>query len=141
MLRDTILWVHVLCGALWVVVSLSFVLAASATAGGERTTFAARVAPKLNRLNLIAIILLPLTGLGNLFFVGRAHHFHLPAAFDEVLSAKLLLLCGMAIALKVAWSAANDLGGGARRLLWLYGAMVAMGAMALMLGLWLAGSA
>jgi len=30
---------------------------------------------------------------------------------------------------------------GERRLLWLYGAMAAMGAVALMLGLWLAGSA
>jgi hypothetical protein len=141
MLRDAILWVHVLCGTMWVVVSLSFVLAASATAGGERTAFTARVAPKLNRLNLIAIILLPLTGLGNLFFVGRAHHFRLPAAFDEVLSAKVLLLCGMAVALKVAWSAARDRSDGTRRLMWLYGAMAAMGAIALMLGLWLAGSA
>lgn len=141
MLRDTILWVHVLCGTLWVVVSLSFVLAASATTGDERNAFAARVAPKLNRLNLIAVILLPLTGLGNLFFVGRAHHFDLPAAFDEVLSVKVLLLCGMAILLKFAWSAAKDRTHGARHLLWLYGAMAAMGATALMLGLWLAGSA
>jgi hypothetical protein len=140
MLRNTILWVHVLCGALWVAVSLSFVLAASAIADGERAAFAARVAPKLNRLNLVAIVLLPLTGAANLFYVGRAHHFRYPAAFAEVLSAKLVLLCGMAIALGVAWGAAADHVRGARRLLWLYGAMAAMGAVALMLGLWLAGS-
>lgn len=141
MLSSAILWVHVLCGALWLAVNLSFVLAASATADGERAAFAARVAPKLNRLNLAAIVLLPLTGIGNLLYVGRAHHFRLPAAFAEVLSAKLLLLCGMAVALGVAWGAAGDRTRGAQRLLWLYGAMAAMGAVALMLGLWLAGSA
>lgn len=141
MLRDTILCIHVLCGALWVAVSLSFVLAVSAMGDGERAAFAARAAPKLNRLNLIAVILLPLTGLGNLYFVGRAHHFRLPMAFDEVLGAKVLLLCGMAVALKLAWNAASGGNRGTRRLPWLYAAMAAMGAIALMLGLWLAGSA
>jgi hypothetical protein len=48
--------------------------------------------------------------------------------------------------LAIAWGTAARLGSGAagageRRLLWLYGAMAAMGAVALMLGLWLAGSA
>ncbi|HZO81885.1 MAG TPA: hypothetical protein VFB33_09325 [Candidatus Binataceae bacterium] len=141
MLSETILWIHVLCGALWVAVSLSFVLAAAATADGEREAFAARVAPKLNRLNLVAIALLPLTGVANLVYVGRGHHFRYPPAFAGVLSVKLVLLCGMAVALGVAWSAATDRARGARRLLWLYGAMAAMGAVALMLGLWLAGSA
>jgi K+-transporting ATPase A subunit len=141
MLRDAILWVHVLCGALLTAVSLSFVFAASAIADDERAAFAKRVVPKINRLNLIAIILLPLTGLGNLFFVDRAHHFRLPAAFTELVSVKVVLLCGIAVALKMAWGAATDRSRDTRRLLWLYGAMAAMGAVALMLGLWLAGSA
>ena len=145
MLRIAILWIHVLCGALWVAVSLSFVLAAGATAEAERAAFSARVAATLNRLNLAAIVLLPLSGIGNLYYVGRAHHFHYRAAFIEVLGAKLLLLCGMAAALGVAWAAAASFGApapnGTRRLLWLYGAMAAMGAVALLLGLWLSGSA
>ena len=145
MLRSAFLWIHVLCGSLWVAVSLSFVLAAGASTGEERAGFAARVAPRLNRLNLAAIVLLPLTGIANLFYVARARHFSLPTAFVEVLGAKLLLLCGMAAAFTIAWGAAESLGsgaqGGERRLLWLYGAMAAMGAVALMLGLWLAGSA
>jgi hypothetical protein len=146
MLRTSFLWIHVLCGALWVATSLSFVLAAGASTESERTGFASRVAPVLNRLNLGAIVLLPLTGIANLIYVARAHHFRLPAAFVEVLGAKLLLLCGMAAALALAWGAAARLGSGApgngeRRLVWLYGAMAAMGAVALMLGLWLAGSA
>ena len=148
MLRIAFLWIHVLGGALWVAVSLSFVLAAGASTEAERAGFAARVAPRLNRLNLAAIVLLPLSGIANLFYVARARRFSLPPAFVAVLSFKLLLWCGMAAALAVAWGAATGLGagarGGARRLRWLlrlYGAMAAMGAVALMLGLWLAGSA
>jgi len=147
MLRTTFLWIHVLCGAIWVAVSLSFVLAGGASTESERAGFASRVAPVLNRLNLAAITTLPLSGIANLIFVARERHFSLPAAFMEVLGAKLLLLCGMAAALAVAWGTAARLGSGApgaageRRLLWLYGAMAAMGAVALMLGLWLAGSA
>jgi hypothetical protein len=146
MLRTALLWIHVLCGALWVAVSLSFVLAAGASTESERPGFAARVAPALNRLNLAAIAILPLSGIANLIFIASEHRFRLPVAFVEVLGAKLLLLCGMAAALAAAWGAAAKLGSGSpgdgeRRLLWLYGAMAAMGAIALMLGLWLAGSA
>jgi hypothetical protein len=132
------------------VVSLSFVLAAGASSEAERAGFAARVAPVLNRLNLAAIVILPLSGIANLTFVVRERHFRLPSAFVEVLGVKLLLLCGMAVALTLAWGTVTNLGSrvpptasgaGERRLLWLYGAMAAMGAVALMLGLWLAGSA
>jgi hypothetical protein len=146
MLRTTLLWIHVLCGAVWVVASLSFVLAAGASTGNERTELAARVAPVLNRLNLAAIVVLPLSGIGNLIFVAREHRFRLPTGFLAVLGAKLLLLCAMAAALALAWGTAAKFDSGAmaegeRRLLWLYGAMAACGAVALMLGLWLAGSA
>ncbi len=150
MLRTAFLWIHVSCGALWVVVSLSFVLAAGATGAGERAGFAARVSARFNRLNLIAIALLPLSGIANLAFVARAHRYRLPTAFVEVLAAKLALLCAMVAALAMAWSATGALArersrGAAdprvRRLLWLYGAMALMGAVALMLGVWLAGSA
>src|SRR5579864_2594791 len=146
MLRTIFLWIHVVCGALWVAVSLSFMLAAGASTETERVNFTARVAPVLNRVNLAALAILPLSGIANLIFVARERHFRLPAAFVEVLSAKVLLLCGMAAALTLAWATAARLGSGAagageRRLLWLYGAMAAMGAVTLMLGLWLAGSA
>lgn len=143
-LRTVILSIHVLCGALWVAVSLSFVLAAGATADGERSAFAARVAPQLNRLNLAAIVLLPLTGIGNIYYVGRAHHFQLPRAFVEVLGVKLLLALGMAIALAKAWATSARVKSGSeddvRSLIRLYIAMAAMGAAALILGVWLAGS-
>jgi hypothetical protein len=146
MLRTIFLWIHVVCGALWVAVSLSFMLATGASTETERAGFTARVAPVLNRVNLAALAILPLSGIANLVFVARERHYRLPAAFVEVLGAKVLLLCGMAAALAIAWGTAARLGedasgAGERRLLALYGAMAAMGAAALMLGLWLAGSA
>jgi hypothetical protein len=146
MLRATFLWIHVLCGAAWVAVSLSFMLAAGAATEDERAGFAAGVAPTLNRLNLAAVATLPLSGIANLFFVARERHYRLPAAFVEVLAAKLLLWCAMAAALAIAWRTvaqlgAQSTGGGAKRLMRVYSAMAALGAAALMLGLWLAGSA
>jgi len=146
MLRTFILWIHVLCGAAWVAVSLSFMLAAGASTEDERAGFAARVAPVLNRLNLAAIVVLPLSGIANLVYVARERHYRLPAAFVEVLGAKVVLLSAMAGALALAWRTMARVGpagsGGAeRRLMRIYGAMVALGAVALMLGLWLAGSA
>jgi uncharacterized membrane protein len=157
MFRNAFLWIHVVCGAVWVVISLCFALAASATAESERASFALRVGRVFNRLNLAVLVILPLTGIANLSFVEREHHFNLPAAFVEVLIAKIALLCGMAAALSFAWSATAKLdpardrspaasgskatSGGVAKLLWLYIAMAAMGAAALMLGVWLAGSA
>lgn len=146
MLRTVILWIHVLCGAAWVAVSLSFVLAAGASTEDERAGLAARVAPALNRLNLAAIVVLPLSGIANLAYVARDRHYKLPTAFVEVLGAKVVLLVAMAAALAIAWGTAARLGaagsGGAeRRLMGIYGAMAGLGAVALMLGLWLAGSA
>jgi hypothetical protein len=146
MLRTVILWIHVLCGAAWVAISLSFMLAAGASTEDERAGFAGRVAPTLNRLNLAAIVILPLSGIANLAYVARERHYRLPAAFVEALGAKVVLLSAMAAALAIAWGTAARLGtagsGGAeRRLLRTYGAMAGLGAAALMLGLWLAGSA
>ena len=69
MLRTIFLWIHVVCGALWVAVSLSFMLAAGASTETERAGFTARVAPVLNRVNLAALAILPLSGIANLVFV------------------------------------------------------------------------
>ena len=112
MLRTIFLWIHVVCGALWVAVSLSFMLAAGASTETERAGFTARVAPVLNRVNLAALAILPLSGIANLVFVARERHYRLPAAFVEVLGAKVLLLCGMAAALAIAWGTAARLGRG-----------------------------
>lgn len=146
MLKSAVLWIHVLSGTLWVGTCMTFLLAASATSSdGEKIELAARTLPRLNRLNLIAAALVLLTGLLNLFFVGRTLDFHFPRAFTTVLGAKLLLFFLMCLALSASSPIASALGrgesGGLSRLMRLYGAIALCGSIALGLGLWLAGSA
>jgi putative copper export protein len=147
-----VLTIHVLCGVLWVGACASFVLAASALnrESGEWREFALKVAPRINRINLVLACAIPLTGLGNLYFAGRARGFHFRAQFSELLSAKVMLFVAMALALTAAWSAEavmnRDQKTGSvdirasRRLVRLYGITVAMGTVALALGLWLSGT-
>jgi uncharacterized membrane protein len=147
-----VLTIHVLCGVLWVGSCASFILAASALnrESGEWREFALKAAPRINRINLALACMVPLTGLGNLYFAGRARHFRFPAPFVELLSAKVVLFFAMAVALAAAWSAEAAMiqpnGNSAvslaasRRLVRLYGITVAMGATALALGLWLSGT-
>jgi putative copper export protein len=147
-----VLIVHVLCGVLWVGTCASFVLAASALnrESGEWRDFALKVAPRINRINLLAACAIPLTGLGNLYFAGRARGFKFPPQFVGVLSAKIVLFLAMAAALAAAWSTEASMdpveleinidARASRRLVRLYGITVAMGTIALALGLWLSGT-
>jgi putative copper export protein len=147
-----VLTIHVLCGVLWVGACASFVLAASALnrESGEWREFALKVAPRINRINLMLACAIPLTGLGNLYFAGRARGFHFPAQFSELLSAKVVLFVAMALALTAAWSAEAAMNRDQKtgsidvrasgRLVRLYGITVALGTVALALGLWLSGT-
>ena len=147
-----VLTIHVLCGVLWVGSCASFVLAASALnrESGEWREFALKVAPRINRINLLLACAIPLTGLGNLYFAGRARGFRFPAQFSELLSAKVVLFIAMALALTAAWSAEGAMSrdqkagsidvSASRRLVRLYGITVALGTIALALGLWLSGT-
>ena len=148
-LRTAALWIHVLCGVVWVGTCASFVLAASALASevdGWRN-FAVHTFPKLNRVNIVAACAMPLTGFVNLFFAARAHGGVLPPAFITILSLKIGLFGLMVSALTLAWHAGRALEGqdGAlgmpmRRLMLFYRGTVAMGVVALALGLWLSGT-
>ncbi|MGH7985379.1 MAG: hypothetical protein ACREQX_03720 [Candidatus Binataceae bacterium] len=151
-MRSAILWLHVLCGVVWVGASASFVLAASAlsTESGEWREFALSVAPRINRISLVVAAIIPVTGIGNLIYVGLARQYVFPPEFIGILAAKIALYTTMVLALVAAWhaearlrSASDGCGGGARaelrRLIWLYGATVASGVAALALGLWLSG--
>jgi hypothetical protein len=147
-----VLTVHVLCGVLWVAACASFVLAASALnrESGEWRDFALKVTPRLNRINLVAACAIPLTGLGNLYFAGRVRGFKFPPQFIVVLGAKIVLFLAMAAALAAAWSAEASMHPeeaegiidvrASRRLIQVYGITVAMGTVALALGLWLSGT-
>jgi hypothetical protein len=146
-----VLTIHVLCGVLWVGACASFILAASAMnrESHEWREFVSKTVPRINRINLVLACAIPLTGLGNLYFAGRARGFKFAPQFVELLSAKIVLFFAMALALAAAWPAeaalqsagAGSIGVGAsRRLVGLYGITVAMGTAALALGLWLAGT-
>lgn len=152
-LRTVILWVHVLCGVVWVGASANVALAAVALSGEpeEWARFATRSVPRINRVCVVAASVIPVTGIANLGFVARAHRGALPAAFVAILSVKVALFAAMAGVLWAAWGAGSSMEGGSgssggdvaagvRKLIALYVTIVILGAMALGLGLWLSGT-
>jgi uncharacterized membrane protein len=147
-----VLWIHVLAGVSWVGACGSFVLAATALAGSgaERRYFAVRSVPRLNRLCLGCASLIPLTGLVNLAFAARAHGNSLSREFTSIVAVKLALFAMMVWALTLIigrsgalrverMSAYGEADPAVSGLLRLYGFTMALGATALLLGLWLAG--
>ncbi|MGH8012033.1 MAG: hypothetical protein ACREQ4_06005, partial [Candidatus Binataceae bacterium] len=139
------------CGVIWVGASASFVLAASALSAesGEWREFALNVSPRINRICLVVAAIIPVTGIGNLIYAGLARHYVFPPEFIGILAAKIALYTTMVFVLAAAWRVEATLrinGYGAdgsarwiRRLTWLYGTTVALGVVALALGLWLSG--
>jgi hypothetical protein len=155
MIRAVILWVHVLCGVVWVGACATFVLAAAALAGEPNGSyaFAIRVAPQINRLCVPMAIAIPITGIGNLVFAAQARGSVLPAQFIGIVAAKVGLLAVMALGLLSAWRAAVRLQEQSpmgppesgskvkvRRIMAAYGLIVGAGILALGLGLWLSGT-
>jgi hypothetical protein len=154
-IRAVILWIHVLCGVVWVGACATFLLAVAALAGEhkESNAFAVKIAPQVNRLCLPLAVAIPVTGIGNLWFAAQARGQALPAEFVGIVAAKVGLLAAMLVALSSAWSATPRLHGQActapfepqsdfyvRRIIALHGLMAGMGVMALGLGLWLSGT-
>lgn len=166
-LRTVILWVHVLCGVVWVGASAGIALAAVALSGEpeEWINFATRSVPRINRVCVAAASVIPVTGIANLAFVARTYRGALPAVFIAILSAKVAIFVAMAAALWAAWGAgsaiearrtlgearsalgeagsalaAGNSAASVRKLIALYATIVILGAMALGLGLWLSGT-
>jgi hypothetical protein len=154
-IREVILWVHVLCGVVWVGACATFVVAAAALNGepDESYGFTIKVAPQINRLCVPMAIAIPITGIGNLMFAAQARGLVLPAEFIGIVAAKVGLLSIMALGLWGASRAAvilqKQLPMGAseprykvniRRIITLYGLIAGAGVFALGLGLWLSGT-
>jgi uncharacterized membrane protein len=154
MIRAVILWIHVLCGVVWVGACATFVLASAALANEpqESYAFAVNVAPRINRVCVPAAVAIPLTGIGNLFFAAKAHGSVLPAEFLGIIALKVCLLAVMVLGLLAAWRVGVTLQGrsategpelqgeaNVRRIMALYGLIVGAGIVALGLGLWLSG--
>lgn len=157
-IRSIVLWVHVLCGAIWVGTSATFLLALSAMTAesAEWRDFALRAVPPINRINAVAALIVPMTGAGNLFSVAMLRRSPFPPVFVGIVAIKVVLFFIMGVMLAAAFAAErtmresfagqrrdhnfDDGVGALRRLVRLYGTIAAFGVVALVLGLWLAGT-
>ena len=136
-LTTTILWLHATAAAIWIGACACFVIAALATTpeSPEQQNLAIRAAPKINRLAILAAALLLLTGLVNLFQAAIARRFAFSTAFTTVLAIKILLYIAMLATMRASMKTASI-----DRMIKAQAATVAMGSVALLLGLWLIGS-
>jgi hypothetical protein len=154
-LQTVILWIHALAGAGWVAACVCFVVAGLVlSAGGdEQRDFALGAAPRIVRFNLAAALLLGLTGVVNLILAGVMRNFRFSSEFGRILGIKVVLFVVMIIALRRTLRAGASLPDDARppapsnalahRLVAMVraqGAIAVMGAVALLLGLWLMGT-
>jgi uncharacterized membrane protein len=151
--RSVVLWIHVLCGVVWIGTCASFLLAASAITveSNEWREFALRAVPRINRINVVPALLVPMTGAGNLFSAALTRRSPFPPAFIGIVALKVVLFFFMGLMLAASFAAERSMRQGfaessatgaasARRLVRLYGTIAALGTMALGLGLWLAGT-
>ncbi len=153
-IRSVVLWIHVLCGVVWVGTCASFLLAISALTAesAEWREFALRTAPRINRINIVPALVVPMTGAGNLFSAALMRRTPFPPAFVGIVAIKVVIFFVMGAMLAAAFAAersmresfaAEGIGDGVaalRRLVRLYGTIAALGTVALGLGLWLAGT-
>ncbi len=146
--RTVIVWSHAVGGAAWVGACAAFLLAAGATGieDEEGQRLARRVGPAINRIGLGAMLLIVLTGLVNIFLAGTQRGFHFSNPFIAILFIKIAILIAMFLLLIASFRAEPDLEGrdsaarAIRRMLYFEDAIAALGALAIVLGLWLLGS-
>ena len=148
------MWIHAAAGAVWIGACACFVIAGLALAPrlDEQRNFAISAAPKIDRLAILSAALLFLTGLANLASAGISRRFAFPTAFMIVLAIKIALFIvmitmmrssmkiGAVIRSVVARGRTDAVPGAMSRMVKAHAAIVAMGAVALMLGLWLMGT-
>ena len=148
------MWTHALAGALWIGASASFTIAGLALAAGsdEQRRFVERGGPRINGLAMFSAIVLVLTGMLNLGRVFQMRAGSLSTIFLYVLAVKIVLYLAMLMTLGAALRSIpamrSDLEQGSqdavpramRTMLRAHIATLAMGSIAMILGLWLVGS-
>lgn len=154
MFGSAILWTHAAAGAIWVGACACFVIAGLALSSGsvEQRNFVANAAPKIDLLGLVAAVVLLVTGFINLMTAGVARRFVFSTAFMSVLAIKIALFIVMLVVMTwsmrigaviravVSRGRADAVPGAMTRMVRAHLAIVAMGAIALILGTWLMGS-
>jgi putative copper export protein len=149
-LRTTILWIHAIGGVAWIGAAACFVIVASVTRIDEEEGRAMirRIAPAIDRVGLAAFLFILLSGIVNLYIAGLMRNFSFSDTFIEVLTAKIGVYLAMFAILTASFRAEAKLQSpdatasrrAISRLLLLNIAVMALGATALLLGLWLLGS-
>jgi hypothetical protein len=154
-LQTVILWIHALAGAGWVAACVCFVIAGLVlSAGGEeQRDFALGAAPRIVGFSLAAALLLLITGAVNLALAGLVRSFRFSRVFGGILGLKVVLFAAMFLALRWCLRAAaslpddakpaapsNALAHSVAGMVRAQGAIAVMGAVALLLGLWLMGT-
>jgi hypothetical protein len=149
-IRTTILWIHAIGGVAWIGASACFVIVASVTRTDEEEGRAmiTRVASAIDRVGLAAFLFILLSGIVNLYIAGLMRNFSFSDSFLEVLAAKIGIYLAMFAILTASFRAEAMLSSSdaaasqsaISRLLLLNIAVMALGATALLLGLWLLGS-
>jgi putative copper export protein len=153
-LATTILWIHATAGALWIGACACFVIAGLAMTPGspEQRNLAMRASLKIDRLAILAAALLLLTGLVNLVEAAISRRFAFTTAFATVLAIKILLFIAMLATMRssmkigaviravIERGRTDALPTALDRMVKAHAAIVAMGSIALLLGLWLIGS-
>ena len=136
-MTTTILWIHATAGALWIGACACFVIAGLALTPGsdEHRNFVVRTAPKIDHLAMFAAALLFLTGLLNLARAAISRQFAFSTGFTTVLAIKILLFIAMLVTMRSSMKT-----GAMNRMVKAHAAIVAMGSIALLLGLWLIGT-
>jgi len=155
LLRTALLWIHALTGAAWVAASGCFVIAGLAlgSGGDEQRNFALRAAPRIVEFNLIAAILVLLSGGVNLLLAGMDRNFRFSSEFVRIITIKIVLFVAMVLALRWTRRAsallrddaelpapANALTERVTVMVKTHAAVALMGGIALLLGLWLMGT-
>lgn len=154
MFSTIILWIHAVAGGLWIGASTCFVIAGLAVEPGgvEQRKFVGIAASTIERIGLTAASMLLASGMVNLIAVSMARRFIFSTQFAMVLSAKIVLFMAMALMLSRAMRTgalirallskerADALPTAMKRMVRSHLAIVAMGAVALGLGLWLMGT-
>ena len=149
-LRTTILWIHAIGGVAWIGASACFVIVVSVTSTEEEEGRAMirRIAPAIDRVGMAAFLFILLSGIVNLYIAGLMRNFSFSDTFIEVLAAKIGIYLAMFAILTASFRAEAMLSSpdatasqhAISRLLLLNIAVMALGATALLLGLWLLGS-
>jgi hypothetical protein len=149
-MRTTILWIHAVGGVAWVGGATVFVIAAGAVGFEEEDgrAMVRRIAPIINRIGLAAMLFIIVSGIVNIYIAGTMRGFAFSNTFIELLSVKIAILGAMFVLLtlsfrlepKLASSDQSQARGAARRLIVFNLAVMALGAAALLIGLWLLGS-